>query len=112
MLSMQTPSLRQGLPTVELYNTDRKPTPDGLDALPGDYSEVKLGPPLPGDLGRPILERQRQFGIAPGGQELSAAEQRLASQAIQDKESGVFFRIENRMQQNADRKSTRLNYRT
>src|SRR3546814_15264189 len=75
--------------------------PVGLAALAGDYSEVKLVPPLPGDLGRPILERQRQFGIAPGGQELSAAEQRLASQAIQAKESGVFFRIENRLQQNA-----------
>lgn len=106
MLALQTPSLRQGLPTGELYNTDKKPTPDGLAALPGDYSQIQpstpeLGPPLPGDLGRPILERQRQLGIAPGGQELSAAEQRLASQAIQAKESDVFFRIENRLQQNA-----------
>ncbi|MEQ8285703.1 TrbI/VirB10 family protein [Thalassospira sp.] len=101
MLALQAPTLRNGQPTEELYNTDKKPTPDGLAALPGDYSEVKLGPPLPGDLGRPILERQRQFGIAPGGKELSAAEQRLASQAIQAKEAGVFFRIENRPQQNA-----------
>jgi type IV secretion system protein VirB10 len=105
MLALQTPSLRQGLPTEELYNTDKKPTPDGLVALPGDYSQIQpstpeLGPPLPGDLGRPILERQRQLGIAPGGQELSAAEQRLAQQAIQAKESGVFFRIENRPQKN------------
>lgn len=101
MLALQAPSLRTGQPAEELYNTDKKPTPDGLAALPGDYSEVKLGPPLPGDLGRPILERQRQLGVAPGGQELSAAEQRLASQAIQAKEAGVFFRIENRPQQNA-----------
>ncbi len=101
MLALQTPNLRTGQPAEELYNTDKKPTPDGLAALPGDYSEIKLGPPLPGDLGRPILERQRQLGIAPGGQELSAAEQRLASQAIQAKESTVFFRIENRPQQNA-----------
>lgn len=106
MLALQTPSLRQGLPTEELYNTDKKPTPDGLAALPGDYSQIQpltpeLGPPLPGDLGRPILERQRQLGIAPGGTELSAEEQRLASQAIQAKESAVFFRIENRLRQNA-----------
>src|SRR3546814_17823551 len=66
MLALQTPSLRQGLPTGELYNTDRKPTPDGLAALPGDYSEVKLGLTLHGDLGRPILELQRQFVIVPG----------------------------------------------
>ncbi len=89
-----------------LYNTDKKPTPDGLSALPGDYAQIQpstpeLGPRLPGDLGRPILERQRQLGIASGGQELSAEEQRLASQAIQAKEAGVFFRIENRPQQNA-----------
>ncbi len=95
------PNLRSGQPTEQLYNTDRKPTPDGLAALPGDYSQVQpktpeLGPPLPGDLGRPILERQRQLGIAPGGQELSEAEQRLASQAIQAKEAAVFFPLENR----------------
>lgn len=105
MLALQAPNLRTGQPAEELYNTDKKPTPDGLAALPGDYSQIQppkpeLGPPLPGDLGRPILERQRQLGIAPGGQELSAAEQRLASQAIQAKESAVFFRIENRPQQN------------
>jgi len=106
MLALQAPSLRNGQPADELYNTGQKPTPDGLAALPGDYSEVKpdtpeLGPALPGDLGRPILERQRQLGIAPGGTELSTAEQRLAQQAIQAKESDVFFRIENRPQQNA-----------
>lgn len=105
MLALQSPSLRQGQPAEELYNIDKKPTPDGLAALPGDYSQVKpnipeLGPPLPGDLGRPILEQQRQLGIAPGGTELSAAEQRLAQQAIQAKEAAVFFRIENRPQQN------------
>ncbi|WP_246226088.1 hypothetical protein [Chelativorans xinjiangense] len=105
MLALQGPSLHVGQPAEELYNTEKKPTPDGLAALPGDYSQIQpstseLGPPLPGDLGRPILERQRQLGIVPGGTELSAAEQRLASQAIQAKESGVFFRIENRPQQN------------
>lgn len=106
MLALQAPSLRQGQPAEELYNTNKKPTPDGLAALPGDYSQIQpktpeLGPPLPGDLGRPILEQQRQLGIAPGGTELSAAEQRLAQQAIQAKESAVFFRIENRPQQDA-----------
>lgn len=104
MLALQSPSLRMGQPAEELYNTEKKPTPDGLAGLPGDYSQVRpqvpeLGPPLPGDLGRPILERQRQLGVAPGGTDLSAEEQRLAQQAMQAKESGVFFRIENRPQQ-------------
>ncbi|TPM34731.1 TrbI/VirB10 family protein [Mesorhizobium sp. B2-3-4] len=43
----------------ELYSTDNRSTPDGLAGLPKDYSGVpKLGPPLPGDLGRPILAAQ------------------------------------------------------
>jgi type IV secretion system protein VirB10 len=44
----------------ELYTTDNRITPDGLASLPGDYASLprsvpQLGPPLPGDLGRPIL---------------------------------------------------------
>ena len=35
---------------------------DALSALPKTYGDVpRLGPPLPGDLGGPILERQRQL---------------------------------------------------
>jgi type IV secretory pathway VirB10-like protein len=35
---------------------------DALSALPKTYGDVpRLGPPLPGDLGKPILERQQQF---------------------------------------------------
>ena len=44
----------------ELYNTNNRSTPDGLAKLPHDYTGLpriipQLGPPLPGDLGRPIL---------------------------------------------------------
>nr|WP_314122984.1 TrbI/VirB10 family protein [uncultured Brevundimonas sp.] len=31
------------------------PPPEAVRALPGDYAAPRLGPPLPGDLGRPIL---------------------------------------------------------
>lgn len=53
-------------PPPELYNTDAKTTADGLAALPHDYTGLpknipKLGPPLPGDLGRPILAAQGQL---------------------------------------------------
>jgi type IV secretion system protein VirB10 len=59
----------------ELYSTDNRSTPDGLASLPKDYAGVpRLGPPLPGDLGRPILNAQTNGkpvpvpGIgAPGG---------------------------------------------
>ena len=47
-------------PSEELYATDHRTTADGLARLPGDYgglprSVPQLGPPLPGDLGRPML---------------------------------------------------------
>lgn len=53
-------------PPSELYNTDSKTTADGLAGLPRDYAGLpknvpKLGPPLPGDLGRPILAAQGQL---------------------------------------------------
>jgi type IV secretion system protein VirB10 len=42
----------------ELYNTANRSTPEGLSVLPHDYTGLphtpKLGPPLPGDLGKPI----------------------------------------------------------
>ncbi|EFG84697.1 TrbI/VirB10 family protein [Novacetimonas hansenii] len=42
---------------AELYNTGNRTTPDGLATLPGDYTHPpRLGPPLPGDLGRPFLK--------------------------------------------------------
>ena len=56
---------------TEVYNTENKPTPDGLTTLPRDYTGVTrnnlppiapgipvLGRPLPGDLGRPIHNAQ------------------------------------------------------
>ena len=37
-----------------------RPPADALQSMPATYEDVpKLGPPLPGDLGRPILEHQR-----------------------------------------------------
>lgn len=52
----------------ELYNTNNRTTPDGIANLPRDYSGLprsapQLGPPLPGDLGRPILNA----GVPPPG---------------------------------------------
>ena len=47
----------------ELYSTDNRTTADGLADLPRDYTGLPrnvppLGPPLPGDLGRPIVAAQ------------------------------------------------------
>ncbi|MGH7090580.1 MAG: TrbI/VirB10 family protein, partial [Stellaceae bacterium] len=45
---------------TELYEVKNRSTPEGLAVLPRDYTGLskpvpRLGPPLPGDLGRPIL---------------------------------------------------------
>lgn len=45
----------------ELFTTENRSTADGLQTLPKDYAGIpKLGPPLPGDLGRPILRAQER----------------------------------------------------
>ena len=47
--------------STELYETDNRSTSDSLAGAPKDYSQVpKLGPALPGDLGRPILSAQQR----------------------------------------------------
>lgn len=46
---------------TELYNTENRTPADGLAGLPKDYTNIpKLGPALPGDLGRPILRAQEE----------------------------------------------------
>lgn len=49
----------------EVYNTSGIAVADGLVAAPADYSKVpKLGPPLPGDLGKPILDASDRGAVA------------------------------------------------
>jgi type IV secretion system protein TrbI len=50
----------------ELYNTHGHPTAEALASAPKDYGQVpKLGPPLPGDLGGPILSAQARGETVP-----------------------------------------------
>ncbi|WP_454883576.1 TrbI/VirB10 family protein [Sphingomonas oryzagri] len=56
-------------------------TPDTLSGLPSSYGAVpKLGPPLPGDLGRPILEHQQSTLVSDAGQQPSVAESAVAAE--------------------------------
>jgi type IV secretory pathway VirB10-like protein len=76
----------------ELYNTENKPAPDGLAGLPRDYTGVprnvpRLGPPLPGDLGRPILNAQI---AAPGAPAIDAEQQRLTQETEAARTSRLF----------------------
>jgi type IV secretory pathway VirB10-like protein len=85
----------------ELYNTENKPTPDGLTALPRDYTGFQrnslpptgsgvpaLGPPLPGDLGRPIRNAQLT-GSGPGEPGIDAEQQRI----VQETEAARISRL-------------------
>ncbi|MFG1260566.1 TrbI/VirB10 family protein [Xanthobacter flavus] len=50
----------------ELYSTDRVSLAEGLAALPRDYTQVlppRLGAPLPGELGGPVVRAEREAGI-------------------------------------------------
>lgn len=80
-----------------------KAPPEALAGAPTGYGDFPLlGPPLPGDLGRPILDHQRRLGMAPGepadeaarraAQEAEAERQRLAAEARAARESGVMMR--------------------
>lgn len=74
---------------------------DALAGAPKSYGDVpQLGPPLPGDLGRPILERQQAIGTAiptaGSDQRAQAAEaerQRVAAERKAARESGVMMQI-------------------
>jgi len=77
----------------ELYNTENKTTPDGLSALPRDYAGVapppagsgipRLGPPLPGDIGRPMPG-------APGPGAVDPEQQRIAQETEAARTSRLF----------------------
>jgi type IV secretion system protein VirB10 len=87
-------------PARELYSTDNRATADGLAGLPHDYASVpQLGPPLPGDLGRPILNAQNrgQAVPAPGPNPgLSAEEQRRLQEIETARTSKLFSGAEGR----------------
>ena len=108
MLALHPLGLRQGNTGKELYNTDQKPKAEGLAELPRTYADIPkqvpaLGPPLNGDMGRPVVDAERSLGIAPTqepgfrpdpeAERLRAERIRLAQKAEQAHESGVFFQI-------------------
>ena len=87
----------------ELFSTENRATADGLVGLPKDYSTIpKLGPPLPGDLGRPILEAQKRGmpvpnpTVVPPDPAISAEEQRLLQEVEAARMSKLFAATETR----------------
>lgn len=81
-----------------------KAPPDALAGAPVSYGDVPpLGPPLPGDLGKPILDHQREIGMAPiesadeaarrAAQAAEAERQRLVAEERAARESGVMLQV-------------------
>ena len=88
--ALQSDRLRS-VTTQELYTTDRPRVADGLAALPRDYTGVPrdvpaIGPPLPGDLGRPIVAAQGQ----PAPSSSDAEQQRRAQETEAARVSRLF----------------------
>jgi type IV secretion system protein VirB10 len=65
MIALQPPSAKSAKPAEPPAAARNKPVADRLNALPKDYSDVpRLGPPLPGDLGKAILTSERSLSAA------------------------------------------------
>ena len=79
----------------ELYSTTNRQPADGLAGLPRDYTGPILGPPLPGDLGRPIVDAQnRGQPVVPptiAAPRVDEAEQRRLAEEEAARTSRVFF---------------------
>lgn len=83
----------------ELSQPVAKPASDTLSGLPASYGDVpKLGPPLPGDLGRPILRAQAQDEVQLEPTRIDAAEaarQERLAELKAARESGLMAQIGN-----------------
>ncbi len=100
MIALQPLKLRGAGQGEELINTERKAKAEGLDALPRSYGDLKppeLGPPLPGDIGPPVVRLEKELGVDQGATSESDSERaerlRQAQQAQKAREATVFFQI-------------------
>lgn len=93
---------RDGGRPEELISTDNRSTPDGLAGLPKDYTGPVLGPALPGDLGRPILDAQNRGqpvpapGVVTPTPGISAEEQRRLQELEAARTARLFASTETR----------------
>lgn len=103
-VALRSTDLHLAAPAEDPPVAAKAPT-DTLNRLPGSYGDVpKLGPPLPGDLGRPILEHQRAMAIAPPAesgtprayQAAVTERERRATELKAARESGVLVQSGNR----------------
>jgi type IV secretion system protein TrbI len=103
--ALNPPDFRGRQQAQELYNTDRKPTAEGLAGLPSTYDAIpKLGPPIPGDLGDAMHKvdtksppelplADQPFQPDPEADIARADRIRLARLAQQGRESKLFYTV-------------------
>lgn len=75
--------VRHGEQSSEMSQPDSRPSTDALNGAPVNYGDVpRLGPPLPGDLGKPILEHQQALAgaVNPADQQSQQAQQAEAAE--------------------------------
>lgn len=97
-LGLQRPSVKPSAAQGTQYDPDKaaeaqKPSPDRLQALPKSYADLpagvpQLGPPLPGDLGRPILEHQQAQAVA-----MEAAPSGPSKAVETTRDAGLFVQV-------------------
>ena len=104
-VALEPPSFRIAAGQDEAGEPSRKAPAEALADAPASYSDVpRLGPPLPGDLGRPILDHQRSLEEAPvSGEGMSARDaaqaaaetewQRRAAAELAARTSGVVVQL-------------------
>ncbi|WP_114951568.1 TrbI/VirB10 family protein [Sphingosinicella terrae] len=81
-VALEPPSFRMAAGDGQAGEPAATAAPEALAGAPASYGEVPvLGPPLPGDLGRPILEHRRSLGVegAPPPDGASEAERARAA---------------------------------
>lgn len=101
LLALRPPHFH-ALPTNDdAVQLPAKPPSDALQGAPRDYGDVpKLGPPLPGDLGPPILAHEREIEARPdnvqpdeAGQAVAAALERRESERRSAMQSGIMVEL-------------------
>lgn len=104
-IAMSAPGRGASGEARELYSTVNKPTAEGLSALPTSYDEIRsaapeLGPPLPGDLGGPMLKAHREGRysledrVTLAAREDGTADEMLIAEEARNlaaRQSGLFF---------------------
>lgn len=108
-VALEPPSLRKAAGAFENEQPAQRSADETLANVPRSYGDVpRLGPALPGDLGRPILEHERSLAATeapamagPGStleseraQAIAAERQRLQSERQAARSSGVLVQLQ------------------